>query len=258
MQNRARGAANRRRTPGHQVATRPTTPVSAMEFIKNTDLFKRVKSELTAGWAMGGILSVLGSAFMVFLVISEIGSYLSYNTVTNVQMSGDMDTQLLIQFNVSMPRLPCAFASVDVRDVIGTSKMNMTKDIRKWKLHGEDSGGGGSRLLGDAVKRGHEMNDDLAAPKHEDEGAHPEDPVEKAQALNTANFDSFVAANEIVLVNYAPWCHRAAGLCPLGTTLHSLSRRKPTGTTLRLPWLTALTETLSNCVGERTSMRSLW
>ena len=137
-----------------------------MEFLKNTDLFKKVKSELTDGWALGGLLSLLGSAFMLFLVVSEVGAYLSTSVATNVQMSGDMDTQLLIQFNVSLPRLPCAFASVDVRDVIGTSKMNVTKDIRKWKLHEDPAGSanGGGRLLGEAVKRGHEMNDDLAAP----------------------------------------------------------------------------------------------
>jgi thiol-disulfide isomerase/thioredoxin len=208
-----------------------------MEFLKNTDLFKKVKSELTDGWALGGLLSLLGSAFMMFLVVSEVGAYLSSSVATNVQMSGDMDTQLLIQFNVSLPRLPCAFASVDVRDVIGTSKMNVTKDIRKWKLHevpatsakgGE--GGGGARLLGEAVQRGHEMNDDLAAPKHEAEGAHPEDPVEKAQALNANNFDSFVAANEIVLVNfYAPWCHWSRRLMPTWHHTAQLVSRKPYG-----------------------------
>ena len=36
-----------------------------------------------------------------------------------------------------MTRLPCQFASIDVSDVLGVRKVNMTKNIRKWKVSAE-------------------------------------------------------------------------------------------------------------------------
>ena len=44
-----------------------------------------------------------------------------------------------IFFNITMERLPCQFASVDVEDVMGTSVTNVTKEILKFKV-APDSG----------------------------------------------------------------------------------------------------------------------
>ena len=188
------------------------------EWLKSTDLFKKVKSELTEGWATGGLLSLAGSVFVCVLIVSEFSNYLSVTTTSEVQMSGNMDTQLRINFNISMPRLPCAFASVDIRDTIGTNKMNMTTNIRKWKLsdHGAD--------------RGAEMAATATALQHEEEGKHPEDPVEKAQMLTTATFDNYIQSNELVLVNfYAPWCHWSRRLMPTWHHTAQLVSRKAYG-----------------------------
>ena len=51
-------------------------------------------------------------------------------------------------------------------------------------------------------KRIAEMNDNVIAPKHEEEDKHPEDPVDKAQMLSNGNFNTFVQSNELVLVNF--------------------------------------------------------
>ncbi len=42
--------------------------------------------------------------------------------------------QLRINFNITMLSLPCDYASVDVLDLLGTNKVNMTKNIVKVKL----------------------------------------------------------------------------------------------------------------------------
>jgi thiol-disulfide isomerase/thioredoxin len=190
-----------------------------MNFIKRSDAFKRIKSDLTQGWVTGGILSILGSIFIFFLIISEFSAYLSVRTLSEVQMSDNMDAQVRININISMPRLPCQFASLDVKDVIGTNKMNITTNIRKWKLKGKS---------GD--KRIAEMNDNVIAPKHEEEDKHPEDPVDKAQMLSNGNFNTFVQSNELVLVNfYAPWCHWSRRLMPTWHNLASVVSKKPYG-----------------------------
>lgn len=40
-------------------------------------------------------------------------------------------SQLRINFNITMLSLPCDYASVDVLDLLGTNKVNMTKNIVK-------------------------------------------------------------------------------------------------------------------------------
>ena len=190
-----------------------------MDFLKRSDAFKRIKSDLTQGWVTGGLLSIAGSVFVFFLIISEFSAYLTVRTLSEVQMSDNMDAQVRINVNISMPLLPCQFASLDVKDVIGTNKMNITTNIRKWKLKGNNGN-----------KRVAEMNENVVAPKHDDEDKHPEDPVEKAQMLSNSNFNTYIENNKIVLVNfYAPWCHWSRRLMPTWHNLASVVSKKPYG-----------------------------
>jgi thiol-disulfide isomerase/thioredoxin len=194
-----------------------------MDFIKRTDAFQRVKKELTSGWAAGGLLSIAGSIFIFFLIISEFSNYLAVRTLSEVQMSANGDAQVKININISLPKLPCQFASLDVKDVIGTNKMNITTNIRKWKLssHGKE--------------RNAEMNENQIAPKHDDEDKHPEDPVDKAQMLNNNNFKSYIESNDLVLVNfYAPWCHWSRRLMPTWHNTASVVSKKPYGYTTKI------------------------
>jgi Endoplasmic Reticulum-Golgi Intermediate Compartment (ERGIC) len=45
--------------------------------------------------------------------------------------AGDAAHQMEISFNISMLDLPCEFAAVDVLDVLGTNRANVTKSIDK-------------------------------------------------------------------------------------------------------------------------------
>ena len=76
---------------------------------------------------------------MAFLFISNIQTYLSVNTSTDVALDETGEAHMRIFFNITMERLPCQFASVDVEDVMGTSVTNVTKEILKFKV-APDSG----------------------------------------------------------------------------------------------------------------------
>lgn len=47
---------------------------------------------------------------------------------------GSLPRQLRINFNITMLELPCDYASVDVLDLLGTNKVNMTKNIVKVRV----------------------------------------------------------------------------------------------------------------------------
>jgi hypothetical protein len=40
------------------------------------------------------------------------------------------DEDLQISFNVSLPRISCEYASVDLNNILGTHKVNLTKNVR--------------------------------------------------------------------------------------------------------------------------------
>ena len=189
-----------------------------MQWLKKTDFYRKIPRDLTEGTKCGGTLSLFGTVFMVLLFMMEFYEYLSIETMTNVQMDTNADELLRINFNVTMTRLPCHFASIDLSDVMGTRKVNMTKNIRKWKLGGEGS-----------VKLA-EMHDEVAAPKHEPEGKHPLEPTEKAPSLNEDNFDAFVQGHELTLVNFfAPWCFWSQRLAPTWHHTASVLSKKQYG-----------------------------
>jgi len=73
---------------------------------------------------------VAAAAFMAFLFVVELWAFLGSTVQTGVILDANTDTLLRINFNVTMLDLPCEYAAVDVVDVIGTNKMNVTKNVR--------------------------------------------------------------------------------------------------------------------------------
>ena len=66
---------------------------------------------------------------MAFLFVVELWAFLGSTVQTGVILDANTDTLLRINFNVTMLDLPCEYAAVDVVDVIGTNKMNVTKNV---------------------------------------------------------------------------------------------------------------------------------
>merc|ERR1719399_1917001 len=71
---------------------------------------------------------------MAYLFVSNIGEYMSMTTVTDVALDDTGDVHMRLFFNVTMERLPCQFATVDLADVMGTSLTNVTAEIVKFRV----------------------------------------------------------------------------------------------------------------------------
>ena len=87
------------------------------------DIFRKIPRDLTKGTVSGAGLSFFGVFFLTVLFIFELNSYLSGSVVTDVVMDDNSDEFLRVNFNVSLPNIPCQFASVDVQDVLRTRKV---------------------------------------------------------------------------------------------------------------------------------------
>lgn len=105
-----------------------------MNRIRNMDFYRKIPKDLTEGTFSGGGLSVAGAVFMVILFVLELNNYMTINNMSRIVMDDSNDDMLQINFNITLPKLPCEYASVDVSDVLGTHRVNLTKNIRKWRV----------------------------------------------------------------------------------------------------------------------------
>ncbi|KAI3709425.1 hypothetical protein L2E82_39187 [Cichorium intybus] len=72
---------------------------------------------------------------MMFLFGMELHNYLSISTSTYVIVDRSSDGDYLrIDFNISFPALSCEFVSMDVSDVHGTNRLNITKTVCKYSF----------------------------------------------------------------------------------------------------------------------------
>ncbi|KAG6532377.1 hypothetical protein ZIOFF_006217 [Zingiber officinale] len=103
--------------------------------LKSVDFYRKIPRDLTEASLSGAGLSIIAAFFIMFLFGMELNNYLTVSTLTSVIVDRSSDGEFLrIDFNISFPALSCEFASVDVSDVLGTNRLNITKTIRKFSI----------------------------------------------------------------------------------------------------------------------------
>ena len=138
---------------------------------------------------------------------------------------------LRINFNISLPALSCEFATVDVTDIFGGSRRNVTKTVAKFPI-GEDMARGRYRQYsgpdthelnlvweerpspasGSATGIGVKGADPARLAALEAEGEHD------AVHLTHATWSAYAERHAILVVNfYAPWCGWSRRLAPVYT-----------------------------------------
>ena len=107
--------------------------------LEDLHLYRKVPRDLTDATSTGGLISLSCAIVMAYLFISNISTYLTVQTATDVALDETGEAHMRIFFNITMERLPCQFAVVDVEDIMGTSVTNVSKEILKFKI-APDSG----------------------------------------------------------------------------------------------------------------------
>lgn len=101
---------------------------------KDYDFYRKIPKDLTETTAHGSCLSICASIFMLVLFIAELWSFLTLHAITNVVIDPNTESLLRINFNITVMDIPCEFAMIDVVDILGTRKDNITKNINKWQV----------------------------------------------------------------------------------------------------------------------------
>ncbi|KAK8483069.1 hypothetical protein V6N11_049611 [Hibiscus sabdariffa] len=172
--------------------------------IKSVDFYRKIPRDLTEASLFGAGLSIVAAIAMIVLFGMELNDFLTLSTTTSIVVDNSSDGDFLrIDFNISFPALSCEFASVDVSDVLGTNRLNITKTIRKVSIDPHLQPTGAEFHPGPIphyIKHGDEVDEEIV------EGAIP---------LNGINFEKLSHQYPILVVNfYAPWCYWSTRLKP--------------------------------------------
>ncbi|KVH99074.1 hypothetical protein Ccrd_022642 [Cynara cardunculus var. scolymus] len=157
----------------------------------------KIPRDLTEASLSGAGLSIVAAISMMFLFGMELQNYMALTTTTSVIVDQSSDSEfLLIDFNMSFPALSCEFASLDVSDILGTNRLNITKTVRKYPIdkHFEATGS---------------EYDPTPVPtiiKHDDK-VDDQETGEGSVKLNAQDFDKISHQYPILVVNFfVPWC----------------------------------------------------
>ena len=75
----------------------------------------------------GTVISAVGTLIMVVLFIFELQHYMTITSSTTLVVDELVDEVLRVNFNVTLYQVPCEHLSVDVSDMTGTTRHNITK-----------------------------------------------------------------------------------------------------------------------------------
>ncbi|RHY87980.1 hypothetical protein DYB35_009097 [Aphanomyces astaci] len=173
------------------------------------DLFRKVPEDLQTTSVSSGIFTLLTIVVMTYLIVAEyIGyAYSSSNFVSSVVLDSHQEDLLRINFNVSIPAIPCRHLSIDLSDHLGLQFTNITRHIRRISLVQTPDG---------TLARHKEvfMSEAVAAWGNVGHDLHAGETI--TPLLDTTTFDEYMTKYDLVLVNYyAPWCPYSQALLPV-------------------------------------------
>jgi len=167
--------------------------------MQGVDFYRRVPRDLTEATNIGATMSIIAMSLMVVLFISESLAFARTELVTSITLDSNTESQIRINFNVTMFDVHCDYAVIDVLDALGTNRQNITRNIEKWQL--DEFGNrrifaGRNREVRDIV---HEEHEETLEELHEDGVSAP--------SLSDEQFKQFIKDHELAFINFfAPWC----------------------------------------------------
>ncbi|KAL5730895.1 Protein disulfide-isomerase 5-4 [Ranunculus cassubicifolius] len=172
--------------------------------IKSVDFYRKIPRDLTEASLSGAGLSIIAALAMMLLFGMELSNYLAVNTTTSVVVDKSSDGEFLrIELNISFPALSCEFASIDVNDVLGTNRLNITKTIRKFSI---------DRNL---IPTGSEFHPGPIPELQNHGDLDDEQYADGSVSLTSATFDRYSHQFPVLVVNFfAPWCYWSNRLKP--------------------------------------------
>eukprot|EP00750_Incisomonas_marina_P028006 INCI6328.1.p1 GENE.INCI6328.1~~INCI6328.1.p1 ORF type:complete len:512 (-),score=47.67 INCI6328.1:198-1733(-) len=205
--------------------------------VQRWDFFRRVNPEFTDASCVGACLSVFAVVIMTVLFMSELSFWLTVDQVSSVQLDTSGVDTFRLNLNITFPALPCQFVSLDVSDVLGSNRLNLTHNVHKWRVQTDPADLGSFSRAADPLPRDTEARRQQLATqltlRSEDDFADALDPQPGTGALVhritlASDIDALTRDHPIVFVSFvAPWCPFSRALEPIWTHSADSLDKKP-------------------------------
>lgn len=109
--------------------------------VKKLDIYRKVPKDLTQPTTSGALISIACVLFMTILFLSELIDFLTPEIVNELfvdQTSAGLD-KIDVRLNVSLPRLDCKYAGLDIQDESGRHEVGSLANMVKVPIESVDA-----------------------------------------------------------------------------------------------------------------------
>ena len=105
--------------------------------LRRFDIYRKVPKDLTQPTTTGAIISISSGVFIVFLLVSELLTFLRTDLVSELYVddptTGD---RIPVTIKLSLPDMECKFLGVDIQDEHGRHEVGYMENTRKDPING--------------------------------------------------------------------------------------------------------------------------
>jgi hypothetical protein len=105
-----------------------------MQSLQRFDAFPKVNEDFFQRTLAGGVITLVATAVMLVLFVSEFGAYLAVRTDYQLTVDTSRGETMRINLDVTFPSMPCDVVSLDVMDVSGEQHLDVHHNIFKRRL----------------------------------------------------------------------------------------------------------------------------
>lgn len=112
--------------------------------VRRFDIYRKVPKDLTQPTVAGAIVSICSVLFIVFLMMSELSSFIQTEIVNELFVDNPSTARINARLNFTAPRMPCDYLGLDIQDEMGRHEVGHHEDSTKVEING----GAGCRFEG--------------------------------------------------------------------------------------------------------------
>ncbi|VDM10326.1 unnamed protein product [Wuchereria bancrofti] len=117
--------------------------MSLLERLKDFDAYTKPLDDFRVRTFAGGAVTLVSSAVIIFMFVSETLSFLSVDIVEQLYVdSTPAEQRVDVNFDITFPRLPCSVITIDVMDLSGDNQDDIKDDVYKISLLNGKEGNG--------------------------------------------------------------------------------------------------------------------
>ncbi|GAA6017482.1 hypothetical protein JCM10207_008242 [Rhodosporidiobolus poonsookiae] len=124
--------------------------------IKGVDAFGKTMEDVKIKTGFGGALTLASLTLILALTLYEFIDYRRVHMDPSIVVDKTRGEKLVVNLNISFPRVPCYLLSVDIMDISGEHQNDVNHDLTKTRISPEgkfvDEARKGKELTGDAER----------------------------------------------------------------------------------------------------------